>query len=55
MAPSQILDAARLAGYAGALAWSLLADDEASDASAVEIALGEACKPGIGAARELSR
>ena len=32
---AEILDAARRAGYAGALAWSALADDEASDASAV--------------------
>ena len=55
LAASQILDAARRSGYAGALAWSLLADDEASDASAVEIALGEACRLGIGAARERSR
>jgi hypothetical protein len=29
--PSEILDAARRAGFAGALAWSALADDEASD------------------------
>ncbi len=34
-----ILDAARRAGYAGALAWSVLADDEASDGNALARAL----------------
>ena len=36
---TSLLDAARLAGYAGALAWSALANDEASDGRAVESAL----------------
>jgi hypothetical protein len=52
---ADILDAARRAGYAGALAWSFLADDEASDAGAVEIALREAGKPADGPVRGLSR
>jgi hypothetical protein len=37
--PPAIVAAARLAGYQGALAWSLLADDAASDAAACEQAL----------------
>jgi hypothetical protein len=36
LAPPAIVEAARLAGYQGALAWSLLADDAASDAAACE-------------------
>jgi hypothetical protein len=39
LTPPEILDAARMAGYAGALAWSALAGDEASDRRAVESAL----------------
>jgi hypothetical protein len=38
--PAEILEAARQAGYAGALAWSALADDEASDGNALALALG---------------
>ena len=33
--PADIVETARQAGYAGALAWSALADDDASDASAL--------------------
>jgi hypothetical protein len=40
--PAAILGAARRAGYAGALAWSLLAADAFSDADACEAALAEA-------------
>jgi hypothetical protein len=40
LAPSEILDTSRRAGYAGALAWSALADDEASDGNALALALG---------------
>lgn len=36
-----IVDAARRSGYAGALAWSLLAEDAASDAGVCEMALGQ--------------
>jgi hypothetical protein len=39
-APSEILTAARRAGYMGALAWSVLADDRASDFAASAEALG---------------
>jgi hypothetical protein len=46
--PAGILDAARQAGYAGALAWSALADDQASDGNALALALGG---PGDRAAR----
>jgi hypothetical protein len=37
--PRELLDTAREAGYAGALAWSALADDEASDLDALVSAL----------------
>ena len=40
-APGAIVEAARRAGYSGALAWSLLADDLASDGAACELALME--------------
>ena len=40
LAPSTVLDAARRAGYAGALAWSALAGDEASDRDALALVLG---------------
>jgi hypothetical protein len=39
--PAEILEAARQAGYAGALAWSALADDEASDGSALAAGLSD--------------
>jgi hypothetical protein len=38
LSPPAIVDAARRAGYRGALAWSLLAEDSASDAAACELA-----------------
>lgn len=38
--PSAIVEAARRAGYAGALAWSALADDHASDGGAIPWNLG---------------
>lgn len=37
--PAEILDAARRSGYAGALAWSALAGDEASDWTTLALAL----------------
>ncbi|MCU0248762.1 MAG: hypothetical protein MUE61_01000 [Vicinamibacterales bacterium] len=37
--PAEILEAARQAGYAGAMAWSALAHDEASDGGAIASAL----------------
>ena len=37
--PGEILEAARRAGYVGALVWSALADDEASDGEALTRAL----------------
>lgn len=37
--PAEIVEIARRAGYAGALAWSALADDEASDGGAIASAL----------------
>jgi len=37
--PAEIVEIARQAGYAGALAWSALADDEASDESALAAGL----------------
>ena len=37
--PPELLNAARRSGYAGALAWSALAGDEASDADALQSAL----------------
>ena len=37
--PADIVEIARQAGYAGALAWSALADDDASDASALAAGL----------------
>jgi hypothetical protein len=39
LAPPAIVAAARRAGYQGALAWSLLAEDAASDAAACERAI----------------
>ncbi len=36
LSPAALLDAARSAGYAGALGWSVLAEDEASDRAALE-------------------
>ena len=39
--PAEILEAARQAGYAGALAWSALADDEASGGSALAAGLSD--------------
>ena len=39
--PAEIVETARQAGYAGALAWSALADDEASDGSALAAELSE--------------
>ena len=47
LAPSTILDAARRAGYAGALAWSALARDGASDAGALASALAGPGGPAI--------
>jgi hypothetical protein len=41
LTPGEILGAARTAGYAGALAWSVLAGDEASDRDALALVLGE--------------
>ena len=38
--PAEILETARRAGYAGALAWSALADDPASDGHALALTLG---------------
>ena len=35
LTPTEILDTARRAGYAGALAWSALANDEASNGAAL--------------------
>jgi hypothetical protein len=40
--PREIVEAARRAGYGGALAWSLLADDAASDAAGCALALAGA-------------
>lgn len=39
LSPPAIVEAARVAGYRGALAWSLLANDAASDAAACERAM----------------
>jgi hypothetical protein len=41
LTPGEILDAARAAGYAGALAWSVLAGDEASDKDALALVMGD--------------
>ena len=38
LSPPAIVEVARRAGYHGALAWSLLAEDSASDAAACELA-----------------
>ncbi len=43
-APAEIIDAARAAGYAGALAWSAMADDEPSDRNALEAGLRAASR-----------
>ena len=40
-APDELLGIARQAGYAGALAWSALADDEASDGNALAAGLSD--------------
>jgi hypothetical protein len=47
LAPSEILDVARRAGFAGALAWSALADDEASDGVRLASILRELDGPAI--------
>jgi hypothetical protein len=45
LSPRAILDVAREAGYSGALAWSALASDPATDARACHHALREWCGP----------
>jgi hypothetical protein len=41
--PPAILEIAREAGYSGALAWSALASDRATDSSACRVALRDWC------------
>jgi hypothetical protein len=48
--PAEILDVARSAGYAGAFAWSALAEDEATDSEALTSALS-AFAAGVGPPR----